>query len=102
MRPVLLGVATLLVLRAIGEEMMVPELGADERARLAKAIAVIEAKGTNIMPHSNLGILLSDASYKERELGDGRRLPSTVPIYERVARTLTNVAGQGIATNAGR
>lgn len=100
MRAALLGIATLLVIRALGEEMMVPALGADERARLAKAIAVIEAKGTNIMPHSNLGILLSDASHKERDIGG--RAASTIPIYERVARTLTNAAGQGSATNGGR
>jgi hypothetical protein len=73
-----------------------------ERARLVKALAVIEARGTNIMPHSNLGVLLGDAAYKEREIGDGRRIPSTIPIYERVARTLTNAIGQGSGTNAGR
>lgn len=100
MRAALLGFASLLAIHAIGGEMMVPDLSTDERARLARAIAVIEARGTNIMPHSNLGILLSDASFKERDIGG--RAASTIPIYERVARTLTNAAGQGGATNAGR
>lgn len=100
MRAVLLVSAALLVLRALGEDMMVPALRDDERARLARSLAVIEAKGTNIMPHSNLGILLSDASHKERDIGG--RAASTIPIYERVARTLTNSAVQGGATNAGR
>ncbi len=100
MKAALLGIATLLVLRAMGEEMMVPVLSDDERTRLVKSLAVIEARGTNIMPHSNIGILLSDALHKERDLGG--RAASTIPIYERVARTLTNAAGQGMHTNAGR
>ncbi len=100
MRVALIVSAALLALRAMGEEMMVPDLTDDERARLVKSLAVIEAKGTNIMPHSNLGILLSDASHKERDLGG--RAASTIPIYERVARALTNAAGQGTVTNGRR
>lgn len=73
-----------------------------ERARLVKALAVIEARGTNIMPHSNLGVLLGDAAYKEREIGDGRRIPSTVPIYERVAAALARTNSAVTVTNSGR
>lgn len=77
-------------------------LTVEERARLVKALAVIEARGTNIMPHSNLGVLLGDAAYKEREIGDGRRIPSTVPIYERVAAALAPTNSAVTVTNAGR
>lgn len=67
------------------------ELTPEEENRLASALAVIEQHlGTNYMRHSNFGILLLDAASKEAVLGDGQRIPQTIPIYERIARTLTN------------
>ena len=78
------------------------ELTESEQNRLASALGVIEAKlGTNYAAHSNFGILLGDAAAKERVLGDGSRIAQTIPIYERVARALTNVMAQAASTNTG-
>lgn len=66
----------------------VPPLTLTESNRLAAALAAIEPHATNIMPHSNLGILLDDATAKDTLAGGC--CPTTVPLYERVARALTN------------
>ncbi len=78
------------------------ELTESEQNRLAAALGVIEARlGTNYAAHSSFGILLGDAAAKERVLGDGSRIAQTIPIYERVARALTNVMAQAASTNTG-
>jgi len=79
------------------------ELTESEQNRLAAALGVIEARlGTNYAAHSNFGILLGDAAAKERVLGDGARIPQTIPIYERIARALTNSMAKGAVTNGTR
>jgi len=77
------------------------ELTPQEEARLASALAVIEARlGTNYAPHSNFGILLGDARAKENELAAGGRIALTIPLYERVASALLRTNAMGAGTNA--
>lgn len=92
MRPHPLITILAATLVAIGPRWQIPAvadvLSDTETNRLVAALAVIAPAMTGIMDRSNLGILLEDAACKDAAAGG--RCRSAIPLYERVARALTN------------